>query len=113
MSNDLTALDEWYQAERVSVAQYQALIQWRDDGGGIRKRGRPFKAKAEQAANAPDVMASAARERHKRAFAAVERLGDSVAKAVHRLVMMDDGDQRQELVQRGASVVWVYYQGAR
>ena len=108
MTNALHALEEWYAAELISVAQYQALAMWREDGGGIRKRGRPPKAQAERQ-QAADVMPSAAHDRHRSAHKAMERIGDNVAKAVHRLVMLDDGDQRVEPVQQGAAVVWACY----
>ena len=105
----LTALDHWLALGHLTQAQHAALSQWRDDGGGIRKRGRAPKPDRRDEKPALDIMAEAARERHRTAWRAVERLGDNVAKAVHRLVMLDDGDQRVELVARGASVVWCWY----
>lgn len=107
----MTALDHWLAVGNLTPAQHAALCQWRDDGGGIRRR-RPAPKERRDEGPAIDIMAEAARERHKRAWRAVERLGDNVARAVHRLAMLDDGDQRVDCVQRGASAVWVFYRGA-
>ena len=107
----MTALDHWLAVGHLTRAQHAALLQWRDDGGGIRKRGGGPRVRRDEKREA-DIMADAARGRHRAAWRAVERLGDNVARAVHRLAMLDDGDQRVDCVQRGASAVWVFYRGA-
>lgn len=109
----LTALDRWLASGHLTKAQHAALVQWRDDGGGLRSQRRQPKPTERKDSNAePDIMAAAARERHKQAIRDVERVhGQAVAKSVHRLALLDDGKQRVEHVQRGASVIWVHYRG--
>ena len=111
-----SALAAWFARGRLTEAQYGALVQWRDDGGGIRRQKRrqsPQEGRQREEKAVPDLMSQAARWRHKRALQDVERIaGEVAARSLHRLAMCDDGDQRVDQVQRGASVVWCWYSGA-
>ena len=106
-----TQLDAWYSSGDLTEAQYQALKAWRDDGGGVRLGERAM-PEGRRESNS-DIMADAARDRHRRGKRVLLacRDGDRVARACHRLCMIDDGAQDIDLVQRGASALWAEYFG--
>lgn len=108
---DRTHLADWYARGDLSEAHYQALVNWREDGGGVRKpRAQGAKGKREDNG---DRMAGNARRRHKSIFRMMEQINYSAAQACHRLVIVNDPDVRLDFVKVGASICWAEYFGGR
>ena len=105
---DLTHLSEWFARGRLLDWEYQALMNWREDGGGVR-RPRPAGAKGKREDDG-DHMAENAKRRHKAIFRYLDRINADAAQAIHRLCMVDDPNVSLEHVKIGALVVNTKYQ---
>lgn len=104
---DQTHLADWYARGFLEQWQYQALVNWREDGGGVRKpRAQGAKGKREDDG---DHMAGHARRRHKQIMRKMEQINGNAAQAAHRLCMVNDPNVDCEMVAIAARIIRTMY----
>lgn len=104
---DQTLLADWYARGDLSRTQYEALFNWREDGGGLKKNKN---SKNRSTEDNGDHMVSNARNRHRLIFKKMSQINDSAAQETHRFVMRDDPKaDRIDLVSIGAQICSTYY----
>jgi hypothetical protein len=109
---DDTHLARWYSATRLSDAHYNALVAWREDGGGL-NRNKVLGAFAGQT-DLADHFIDHARKRHRVLLKRMTQINDSAAIATKSFVMDNNPDVREDYVQIGGSIAWAeYFSGSR